>query len=234
VLFSCQLLLAPEEMARFLGSSNTAAATQLGDYLQAEARAAALHATQTQQEQQLYGQAAMQQQLQHQQQQQQQQHLQLLMQQLDAAALNCQQDIDHLNWQTQQQQQQQHQAAVSQFQQPTQQVQSARQMQQQHQQQPLQQQQHAESSLGSCSVPLLNLSRVKMGSSSPVRNLPDGEAVSEAVASKDAELCFEGGSIRQHQLHPAAPLQDSRCYIYRAVGRKVRACLAVLAFTIGC
>ncbi|WIA32056.1 hypothetical protein OEZ86_002908 [Tetradesmus obliquus] len=59
-----------------------------------------------------------------------------------------------------------------------------------------------------------------MGSSSPVRNLPEGEAVSEEVATKDAELCFERGSIRQHQLHPAAPLQDSRCYIYRAVGRR--------------
>ncbi|KAF6252424.1 hypothetical protein COO60DRAFT_1553035 [Scenedesmus sp. NREL 46B-D3] len=59
-----------------------------------------------------------------------------------------------------------------------------------------------------------------MGSSSPVKSLPEGEAVSEEVATKEAELCFERGSIRQHQLHPAAPLQDSRCYIYRAVGRK--------------
>lgn len=67
-----------------------------------------------------------------------------------------------------------------------------------------------------------------MGSSSPVRNLPEGEAVSEEVATKDAELCFERGSIRQHQLHPAAPLQDSRCYIYRAVGRRVSTGLAAI------
>lgn len=60
-----------------------------------------------------------------------------------------------------------------------------------------------------------------MGSSSPVKNLPDGEVVACEVAEKEAELCFEAGSIQQHQLHPNAPLQDSRCYIYKAVGRQV-------------
>jgi hypothetical protein len=220
VPLSCQLLLAPDEMARLLGSSTAAAATQLGDYLQAEARAAALHATQLQQDQQPVNQAAVQQQLQ----QQQQQQYQLLMQQqlqqqLDAAALDCQQDIDRLHWQIQQQQRQ-HQASSSHFQQQERLVQQqpAGQLQQQSAQQQQLQQQTAEPSPA---VPALNLSRVKMGSSSPVRNLPEGEPVSEEVATKDAELCFERGSIRQHQLHPAAPLQDSRCYIYRAVGRKV-------------
>jgi hypothetical protein len=213
-------MLGSDELGRLLNSTDAAAAAQLGDYLQSEARSAALQAAHMQQAQQPASQPATQQHL-----QQQQQHYTLLMhqqlqQRLDAAAVDCQQDIDRLNWQIQQQQQQKQQAASGQYQQHAQllQRQPAEQLQQQ------QRQQLAEPSTGSFAVPALNLSRVKMGSSSPVKNLPEGDAVSEEVATKEAELCFERGSIRQHQLHPAAPLQDSRCYIYRAVGRKVSMC----------
>lgn len=71
------------------------------------------------------------------------------------------------------------------------------------------------------SIPCLDLSRVKIGSCQPVRNLADNDVATPQAASKEAELCFEAGSIREHQLHPNALLQDSRCYIYRAVGRQV-------------
>lgn len=70
-------------------------------------------------------------------------------------------------------------------------------------------------------IPGLDLSRVKVGSSHPVKNLADGECVSESVAAREAELCLDAGSIREQHLHPHAPLQDSRCYIYRAIGQKV-------------
>jgi hypothetical protein len=215
-------MLGSGELGRLLNSTDAAAATQLGDYLQADARSAALQAAHMQQ---AVSQAASQQHL-----QQQQQHYTLLMhqqlqQRLDAAAVDCQQDIDRLNWQIQQQQQQKQQAAAGgQHQQHAQLLQRQPGEQVQQQQQAQQQPQPLQSSPGSLAVPALNLSRVKMGSSSPVKNLSEGDAVSEEVATKEAELCFERGSIRQHQLHPAAPLQDSRCYIYRAVGRKVSMC----------
>jgi hypothetical protein len=73
-------------------------------------------------------------------------------------------------------------------------------------------------------APALDLSRVRMGSSAPVCNLSDAEltAVSTRCLEREAELCFEAGSVRTGQLHPNALLQDSRCYVYRAVGRQVR------------
>ncbi|KAF8071108.1 BRF1 [Scenedesmus sp. PABB004] len=73
--------------------------------------------------------------------------------------------------------------------------------------------------LGGARLPPLNLARVKVGSSAAVRNLGADEAAAPPpeVAERDAELCFERATF---QLHPHAPLTDSRCYIYRPVGRK--------------
>jgi hypothetical protein len=104
-------------------------------------------------------------------------------------------------------------------------------------------------------LPKLDLTRVKIGVAGSSKARPgtacasrDDQPVSEATAAREAELCFEqaaGGegdeaavtSTRFH-LHPKAPMQDSRCYHYRAIGHKVCArvssCLCCTQQTCPC
>lgn len=236
---SCQLLLSPVDLAPSLPDSTTTAAQHLGSYLAAAAAVGQAHGqslldvwgsvavpgVQTHSDA-----AGVQQQHQLARTKQQQGGLKAL---LDGAAHP--QDWQQLGWHMDQQQQQQQGLQLLLWQQ--QQMQQSYPHQQLlgidwpqgvdpllHHLVPFQQQQqsqeHQQQRPGRC-IPVLDLSRVKVGSSQPVKNLPDGGCVSDAEEAREAELCLDAGSIREHHLHPNAPLQDSRCYIYRAVGGKV-------------
>jgi len=77
--------------------------------------------------------------------------------------------------------------------------------------------------LGRQPVPALNLSAVKFGKNDPVAVLPEITQEScEAIAIKDAQLSLDDISTGQIQLHPAAPAQDRRCFVYQAVDTRVR------------
>lgn len=70
-------------------------------------------------------------------------------------------------------------------------------------------------------VPLLDLSRAQLGKGAAMlRGVPDPQPLTRTQAARDAELCLDHSS-KLITLHPNAPMQDTRCYHYRAIGTKV-------------
>lgn len=74
-----------------------------------------------------------------------------------------------------------------------------------------------------CMVPLLDLSKAQLGKGPPIdQATSDLQPVSRRQAQRDAELCLDLSSRRAVKLHPNAPMQDHRCYHFKATGTKVR------------
>jgi hypothetical protein len=56
-----------------------------------------------------------------------------------------------------------------------------------------------------------------------VKGVPDPQPLTRTQAERDDELCLDISNRRSITLHPNAPMQDNRCYHYKAMGSKVRA-----------
>lgn len=74
-------------------------------------------------------------------------------------------------------------------------------------------------------VPLLDLSRAQLGTKGPaaVKGVPEPQPLTRTQAERDDELCLDISSRRSITLNPNAPMQDNRCYHYKAMGSKVSA-----------
>jgi hypothetical protein len=74
-------------------------------------------------------------------------------------------------------------------------------------------------------VPLLNLSRAQLakGPLPALKGVCEPLPLTRTQAARDAELCLDHSTNRAIVLHKDAPMQDSRCYHYKAMGSKVGA-----------
>lgn len=82
-------------------------------------------------------------------------------------------------------------------------------------------------------VPLLDLSRAQVGKgTAAVKAVSEPQALTREQAQRDEELCLDHSSCRTVTLHPNAPMQDNRCYHYKAVGAKVRWCEGLVQVSV--
>lgn len=75
-------------------------------------------------------------------------------------------------------------------------------------------------------VPLLDLSRAQLGTkglAAVSKGVPEPQPLTHTQAERDEELCLDISNRRSITLHPDAPMQDNRCYHYKAMGSKVSA-----------
>jgi hypothetical protein len=71
-------------------------------------------------------------------------------------------------------------------------------------------------------VPMLDLSKAQLGKGPAPAKGPEQQALTRSQAERDDELCLDHSTRRAIMLHPEAPMQDNRCYHYKAMGGKVR------------